>query len=225
MDGADGAGDEAGMKAETPAETLWRLAVLLNRAAARVDAAVAHLPPLLFLTDPERTPRPWTAAARLPAGAGVVHRGFGRPEAHETALRLREATSAAGVRLLIALDADLAEAVGADGVHLPERALHLAPALRLRAPDWLITGAAHPPALPDGLGPLDAVLASPVFAAGEGSAARPRLGVAGLEQAIPRLGRPTYALGGVDAGSANRLAGCGACGIAAVGAVFDAFGA
>ena len=198
---------------------------MLNRTAARVDAAVARLPPLLFLTDPERTPQPWTVAARLPAGAGVVHRGFGRPEAHEIALRLREATSAAGVRLLIALDADLAESVGADGVHLPERALHRAAALRLRSPDWLITGAAHPPGLPSGLATLDAVLASPVFATGGSSAVRPRLDVAGLEQAIPRLGRPTYALGGVDARSALRLPGCGACGIAAVGAVFDAFGA
>ena len=224
VDGPGRAGDEAGMEAETPAETLWRLAVLLNRAAAEVDARVARLPPLLFLTDPERTPRPWTVAARLPAGAGVVHRGFGRLEARETALRLREVTSAAGVRLLIALDPDLAEAVAADGVHLPERALHLAPALRIRSPDWLITGAVHPPGLPARREALDAVLASPVFAGGEGSAERPPLDVSGLAEAIPRLGRPTYALGGIDSRSAQRLPGCGACGIAGVGAVFDAFG-
>ena len=48
---------------------------------------------------------------------------------------------AAGVRLLIGLDAELAETVRADGLHLPEHATHRAPDIRARRPDWLLTDA------------------------------------------------------------------------------------
>ena len=71
----------------------------------------------------------------------MIHRGFGRPEAPEEARRLREATRTAGVRLLIAADAELAAAVAADGVHLPEREGERATQLRRFRPDWLITAA------------------------------------------------------------------------------------
>ncbi|WP_392354660.1 thiamine phosphate synthase [Brevundimonas sp. LF-1] len=110
-------------------------------------AAGRPLPaPLLFFTDPARTPRPWETAARLPAGAGVVFRHFGAADRLETGRRLREATHRAGVQLLVGLDVELAEQIEADGVHLPERALSAAWSLSGRRPDWLLTGAAHSPA-------------------------------------------------------------------------------
>jgi thiamine-phosphate pyrophosphorylase len=104
------------------AKILWEAASVLARDAAKVSRsrhrAGLNLPPLLFFTDPDRTPRPWETAARLPAGSGVVFRHFGRADSRETALRLREATRARDGLLLIGLDTDLAERVGADGVHL-----------------------------------------------------------------------------------------------------------
>ena len=209
------------------AEILWDVACVLARDAAIVSRAGGRngpdLPPLLFFTDPDRTPRPWTTAARLPAGSGVIFRSFGRRGARDTALRLREATRDRHVRLLIALDAVLAEAVGADGVHLPERAMDLAPALRAARPDWLIIGAAHSAAALTAPG-LDARVVSPVFPAGGPSAARQTIGVPGLRALIDGTSCPIYALGGIDAGQAPRLIGSGACGLAGVSAIQAAFG-
>lgn len=211
----------------TDAEILWEVACGLARTAAGVSrrpGAAPALPPLLFFTDPARTPRPWETAARLPAGAGVVFRHFGAPDAHAVARRLRETTTAAGVRLLIGLDAGLAAEVGADGVHLPEHALGQAEALAAAHPDWLVTGAAHGA---DGVARatgLDAMVLSPVFPAGGASAVRPALGPAGFRALAAAAARPVYALGGISARNAAGLIGCGACGLAGVEAIQAAFG-
>jgi len=206
------------------ARTLWQTATALARAAAAVSPPKRPLPPLLFLTDPTRTPRPWETAARLPAGAGVVFRHFGAADALETGLRLRAATKDAGVRLLVGLDADLAERIGADGVHLPERALSAAYALSGRRPDWLLTGAAHSADAVKSARDLDALLLSPVFPAGGASAAKTALGIEGFKALTALAPCPAYALGGINAAKAESLMGSGACGIAGVDAVQAAFG-
>lgn len=209
------------------AEILWRVASDLARQSAEVSRPgrddMRALPPLLFFTDPERTPRPWETAARLPQGAGVVYRAFGAPDAPKTAARLRAVTRERGGVLLIGLDAALAGAIGADGVHLPGRARDQAAALRAAHPDWLLTGAAHAEddlAACDG---LDALVLSPVFPAGGVSAARPALGIDGFARLAKAAACPVYALGGVEAGNARGLIGSGACGLAGVSAIRDAF--
>jgi thiamine-phosphate pyrophosphorylase len=209
------------------AETLWEVACVLARDAANVSREPSTrpaLPPLLFFTDPVRTPRPWETAARLPTGAAVVFRHFGRPDARETAIRLREVTAARGVRLLIGLDAELAEAVGADGLHLPERALDQARALSDVHPEWLITGAAHVGSAPDAPH-LHARVLSPVFPAGGASSATPPLGLTTFSALAQSAGSPVYALGGVDVKNARSLIGSGACGVAGVSAIQAAFSA
>ena len=209
------------------AKILWEAASVLARDAAKVsrarDRAGPNLPPLLFFTDPDRTPRPWETAARLPAGSGVVFRHFGQADARETALRLREATRARDGLLLIGLDTDLAERVGADGIHLPERALDLAPGLAVSRPDWIITGAAHSRLALSTPG-LTALIASPVFPAGGPSAVRPALGLEGFTAWVEAAPCPVYALGGIDSGNVGSLLGSGACGIAGVSAFQTAFG-
>lgn len=209
------------------ARTLWETATALARAAAAVSPPHGResrtLPPLLFFTDPTRTPRPWQAAARLPAGAGVVFRHFGAADALETGLRLRAATKDAGVRLLVGLDADLAERIDADGVHLPERALSAAYALSGRRPDWLLTGAAHSVEAVKAARDLDALVLSPVFPAGGASASRAALGIDGFKALAALAPCPAYALGGINAANAQALIGSGACGVAGVDAVQTAF--
>ena len=207
------------------AEILWEVARVLARDAAKVSRAQGHrdLPPLLFFTDPDRTPRPWETAANLPAGAAVVFRHFGRPEAHDTARRLRDATGNRGVLLLIGLDADLAEAVGADGVHLPERGLDQASPLSETHPDWLITGAAHAGSAL-AVGHLHARVLSPVFAAGGRSATTTPMGVPGFHTVAMSGTCPVYALGGIDWKNAQALIGSGACGLAGVASIQAAFG-
>ena len=210
------------------ADILWEVACVLARDAADVSRAqgraAPNLPPLLFFTDPRRTPRPWETAARLPPGSGVVFRSFGAGDAPETARRLREATRRGGSLLLIGLDADLAEAVEADGVHLPERALDRAPALAAAHPGWRITGAVHSAEALALAGGLDAAVLSPVFMAGGASAGRPVLGVEGFGGLVREAKRPVYALGGIDGGNARDLIGSGACGLAGVSAIQAAFG-
>ena len=205
------------------ARTLWQTATALARAAAAVSPSKVPLPPLLFFTDPARTPRPWETAARLPAGAGVVFRHFGATDALEIGQRLRAATKAASVRLLIGLDADLAERIEADGVHLPERALPEAYALSERRPDWLLTGAAHSLETAKRARDLDALVLSPVFPAGGASAARAALGIEAFRVLTAAAPCPVYALGGISAANAGALIGSGACGIAGVDAVQTAF--
>lgn len=175
-------------------------------------------PPLLFLTDPARTPDPAAIAARLPPGAGVIYRHFGAPERREVAAALAAICRARGLALLIAGDPALAAAVDAAGVHWPERLIP-----PRRAGFALETGAAH---CARGIAQaaragLDAALLSPVFASRSASAGRP-LGLfraAGLAQ---RAGLPVYALGGVGARTGRRLLGLGFAGIAAVGALAKA---
>ena len=209
------------------AKILWEAASVLARDAAKVSRARGRagpgLPPLLFFTDPDRTPRPWETAAQLPAGSGVVFRHFGRADALETVQRLRAVTLDRGVRLLIGRDADLAGAVGADGVHLPERALDRAEALAVARPDWIITGAAHSRAVLETPG-LDAFVVSPVFPAGGASAERPALGLQTLSEWVGAASCPVYALGGIGSANGQSLIGSGACGIAGVSAIRSAFG-
>ena len=199
---------------------LAREAARLNLEAAHRTGAGLRLPALLFVTDPERTPDPVAVAARLPRGSGVIFRGFGRPDAEETAERLAHMAHARGLTLLIGADPGLATRVGAHGVHLPERLMHLAPALRRRRRGWMLTTAAHSGTALRRAGRLnlDAALFSPVFESASPSAAGVRpWGPLRFAAMARTTATPIYALGGVTAATARRLHG--AVGLAAVDGV------
>jgi len=187
---------------------LWRVAQGLNAAGSLKRA----LPPLLFLTDPQRTPDPVTVAERLPAGAGVVYRSFGAKDGVEVARRLRETADRRGLKLLVGVIPELAEACGADGVHLPERLAHQAGPLRRGRPDWIVTAAAHSRRAVLAAD-ADAVVVSPAFLSRSPSAGTP---LGPLRLARLARGRAAYALGGVDNKTARRLIDAGLIGLAAV---------
>jgi thiamine-phosphate pyrophosphorylase len=194
---------------------------LLLRAARRMRSsgrcAGSRLPLLVFLTDPERTPDPEAVAERLPRGSAVVFRAFGKAGAVEAGRRLGAVTRRRGLRLLAGADPALALAIGADGVHLPERLSHRAAALRRARPDWLVTAAAHgtPAVLKAARAGAHAVLLSPVFESRSPSAGRPLtpLRFAAMTRQAPVA---VYALGGVDGRTALKLIGSGAVGVAAI---------
>ena len=195
----------------------------LSRTAARLRPWPVRgkpLPNLLFFTDPARTPDPERVAERLPAGAAVVFRAFGAPDAGEQGLKLREITRRRGLVLLVGADEALALAVAADGLHLPERLAADLPGLRAAHPDWLITIAAHGAAAAKAgaAAGADALVVSPVFPSASPSAGTP-LGVEGLEAIVAAVKTPVYALGGIRADTAGRLAQTGIVGIAAVEAL------
>jgi thiamine-phosphate pyrophosphorylase len=192
------------------------------RRGKRRSAGKPLLPSLWFVTDPERTPDPEAIVANLPRGAGVIYRGFGAPDAPAIAARLRRLTARRGIILLIGADAALAAAVGADGVHLPERLMDQAPRLRHARPQWLITAAAHGPRAVSkggGLG-LDGLLVSVIFPSRSPSAGK-AMGVTRLAALARGSKVPVIALGGVNDKTAPRLIGAGVRGLAAV----EGFGA
>ena len=195
----------------------------LSRTATTFPPRTARgivLPNLLFFTDPARTPEPEAVAHRLPRGAGVVFRAFGAADAREQGLRLRAIADARGLILLVGADAELAEAIGADGVHLPERLWRQASALRNAKPNGLITLAAHDHGAvrAGSTADIDALVVSPIFASNSPSAGTP-LGLAGLRDLIATTDKPIYALGGIRAESVKSLENIGIVGVAAVEAL------
>jgi thiamine-phosphate pyrophosphorylase len=195
----------------------------LSRTAARLRPWLVRgkaLPNLLFFTDPRRTPDPERVAERLPAGAAVVFRAFGEPDAVARGGRLREITRRRGLLLLVGADPDLAREIQADGLHLPERLSSALPGSRTAHPDWLITIAAHDlaAARAGAAAGADALVVSPVFPSHSPSAGAP-LDVEGLKTIVGAVETPVYALGGVRADTALRLLDTGSVGIAAVEAL------
>ncbi len=200
------------------ARTLGRAARARNPGARRRGSALA---PLVLVTDPDRLPDPVAAVARLPRGSLVILRTFGRGEVEAQAPALLRACRRRGHRLLVGADAALAARLGADGVHLPERALHLAPGLKRGRPRWVVTGAAHSAralARARAAG-VDAVLLSPVFPSASPSARGRSLGVLRASALARGAGAPVYALGGVGAATARRLVLGPFAGLAAVEAL------
>jgi thiamine-phosphate pyrophosphorylase len=172
---------------------------------------------LLFFTDPERTHDPEAVARTLPAGAAIVFRAFGAPDAEAGARRLLAIARARRLKLLIGGDARLAARIGAHGVHLPERLAHRARPLKTARPGWIVTAAAHSlgaarRALAAG---ADATVVSAVFESRSPSAGAP-IGPIRLAVLARRAGGPVYALGGVNNETARRLVDAGLVGLAAV---------
>jgi thiamine-phosphate pyrophosphorylase len=182
----------------------------LNRAAG-----APRLPPLLFLTDPSRTPDPAAAAARLPRGAAVLFRHFGAADRLAVAARLARVCGRRGLSFLIAADPSLARLTRAKGIHWPERSIAKR---RPRRPLWIVTAAAHSRKglARARLANADAVLLSPIFRSASPSAGRP-LGALRASRLAAQAGLPVYALGGVTSKTARRLIGLRFAGIAAVG--------
>lgn len=175
------------------------------------------LPRLLFLTDPDRTPDPEAILRTLPPEVGVIYRPFGAPDAVEQGRRLVAIARARGLILLAGADPDLAEAIGADGLHLPERLADQLPALRAAHPDWVLTAAAHSLAAVQAAATADALLVSPVFPSNSPSAGAP-LGLEAFTALVAASRAPVYALGGVTARTAPLLDSTGAAGLAGIDA-------
>lgn len=207
------------------AGALWNAALGL----ARLQDGVS-LPPLLVFTDPVRVPDPAKVAQRLPAGSGLVFRHFGVASAEKTAWQLREITARRGVTLMIGLDAELADRIGADGLHLPRRSASMAKRLRENHPLWLMTAAAHRQDPGVGAGPgfqpvegLDALVLAPAFSTRSPSPARPALGPGQIADFVAASTLPVYALGGINLNNVSELSGTGICGIAGVDGFVSAF--
>lgn len=188
----------------------------LARASAELCAANGSpLPPLVLMTDDERLPDPLGATEALPRGSMVIVRSREGRRRQALARAMIGIARRRGLVVLIAGDAALALATGADGVHLPESRIGEASQIRARH-HLLLTAAAHSLAALRRARCVDALILSPVFA----TASHPeRRGLSPVRASLmARLAPvPVYALGGVDADNARRLSGFS--GVAAVGAL------
>jgi thiamine-phosphate pyrophosphorylase len=200
---------------------------VLHRAALRLQARAkarrTHcraLPALVLMTDPQRILHVEAAAERLPRGSAIVFRTFGAADAIARGKRLAAIARRRGLQLLAGADPALARAIGAGGVHLPERLAYKAGAMKRARPGWLVTAAAHsePACRRAFAAGADAVVVSPVFESRSPSAGRP-LGPVRFAQLVRRAAGPVYALGGVNPRTARRMARSGAVGLAAVEAL------
>lgn len=193
------------------------------RTAARVAGRhlPSGLPPILYLTDPARTPDPVATASRLSSWHGLVYRHYGQPGHEQVAADLAIVCRKRHVKLLIANDPMLAMQVGADGVHWPfaERGK----ARRWRNRFALMTVSAHTPQqlrlLQNAV--FDAALLSTAFPSASPSARKP-LGALKFRKLARASTLPVYALGGVHAGTASFIAPV--AGIAAIEGIEAVFG-
>ena len=189
-----------------------------RRIIARIAARLARrsgLPPMILFTDDDRLTDPLAAAKALPRGSVVIVRARQPARRHTLAMALREVARAHGLFLLIAGDVALALKLGADGVHLSERRIGEAAALRARH-GLVVTAAAHSLAAVRRAGWVDALILSAVLPTAS-HPERAALGVVRANLMARQMPKPVYALGGVTAKNAGRLAGF--CGIAAIGAL------
>ena len=193
----------------------------LAKAAARLQAKSARrtaLPTLWLMTDTVRLPDPSAAIAHLPRGSGVILRHTDAKARQALARKIRPLCRARGLVCLIALDWRLAAAVGADGVHLPERGPAAGALLWLRQRKGLLTMAAHSGraiARATRLG-ADAIILSPVFATASHPTAR-TLGSLRFAALTRATSQPVIALGGISDANVARLAHTRARGFAAIG--------
>jgi thiamine-phosphate pyrophosphorylase len=134
-------------------------------------------------------------------------------------VQLRDLVTSSGQAFGVADRVDLARALEARAVHLPEAGLAELEVRRLLGPDIFVSRACHesqPAAEPS----ADALLLSPIFEARKGRAA---LGLSALQRLCRadlrgRAAPAVYGLGAVDAGNAASCMAAGAAGVAVIGA-------
>jgi thiamine-phosphate pyrophosphorylase len=198
---------EISLKAGPPG----KLKSAARRAAGHLPTG---LPPVLVFTDPERSAHPLDLASVIPPGWGLVYRHFGAAEAGALAEILAKLAKKRRFRLLIGADPALARAVGADGVHWPERLMAKA---RQAAPYFTLnTMSAHVPSALYTPQPawLSARVLSTIFPSASPSAGS-ALGAVRARMIAGNAACPVYGLGGVNADTAGRIAG--SFGLAGVG--------
>ncbi|MGI9120281.1 MAG: thiamine phosphate synthase [Acidimicrobiales bacterium] len=192
----------------------------------RKNRAVVDLPALLVLTDRGQAGRRGlvpTVAAAVEGGARAVvlrEKDLSAQARAGLARSLLEVLDPVGGMLLLAgSDADLAGAVGANGLHLaasdprPAGGHELLVGRSCHGSDELARAVEED---------LDFALVSPVFPSASKPGYGPALGTKGLARLVAHTSVPVLALGGVTPASAGACLGVGAVGVAVMGAIMGA---
>lgn len=171
------------------------------------------------MSDVDRLADPTPDALTLPIGSAVMVRHPDPSSRRALAERLALLCRARSLRLIVADDLELASALDAFGLHLPEARAAASDAYRIRR-RWkgpILSVAAHSPrALYRAwLIGADAALLSPVFATASHPGAR-AIGVQRFRAWCRGARLPVYALGGITPANAGRLVGAKIVGIAGI---------
>ena len=185
-------------------------------------------PPLLLVTDRRQARRPLVevVGAALVAGCRWVSlREKDLPEEEQITLArmLMPMARRHGARLMVHGDAALAQACGADGVHLPSGS-DPAAARALLGADKLVGVSIHIVTEAEALDPtvIDYAIAGPAFETASKPGYGPEIGRKGLAE-IARASRvPVLAIGGLNAVRAAEVLAVGPVGIAVMGGIMRA---
>ncbi len=189
------------------------ITVRAERAAAKMGLAMGGALPI-FITHAGRVADPEAVAMGLPVGAVVIVRDYDHADRFTLARDLRRITKARRQMLLIAGDAGLACAVGADGVHLPEHQLVRPPVLTGFS---FVTAACHSRSAMKRAAEIgaDLALVSPVFETRSHVGAS-ALGMHRFARLIKGAPLPVAALGGINMVTAKKLRPLGLAAYAAI---------
>ncbi len=224
----------------TGGQSLASLSVALSRRSqerrgVRELQSPRKLPPpmpgAILMVDEKCRAESLAAIPALPRGSAVLLRDYHNPQRRPLTRELLKLCRRRGLRLIMAVanrkDVGFAlrlgglGVLGVCGIHVPQAALS-APARIMGSrgrfpPSWILTASVHSRAamVTASRAGFHAALLSPVFptTSHPGQGALGPLRFALLARNAPL---PVYALGGIHAGNARRLAHSGAVGIAAI---------
>ena len=184
---------------------------------------------LYLITDRAASTRPPLEVVEECLGAGLRAVQLREKDLEVRALLalaepLREATRRHGARLLINDRADVALAVGADGVQRTHTSLPVAALRGITPPGFLIGASAHSTAeareaATEG---ADFVVFGPVYDTPSKRRYGPPQGLAALEAAAAAAARPLLAVGGITPERVREVRAAGAAGVAVIRAVYGA---
>mgnify|MGYP001300829042 CR=1 FL=1 len=179
------------------------------------------LPNRILLTDSVRLADPRESIRALPAGSGVILRHYDVPNRADLAREILSICRPKKIPLLIAGDAYLAKAIGANGLHLPEEMLAKENGhwRKYISPKTFLCVAAHSPKALCKAAEASATFAllSPIFPTKSHPNSK-AIGINRFASWVTKSQIPVYALGGVNHQNENRVLATRAVGWAAVGA-------
>ena len=143
---------------------------------------------------------------------------------HILAEKIKTLTSKYKALLLINGNIDIALAVDADGVHLPEAGMSVAEVRKRLGNNKLIGKSIHLPLAlsDDDYNCIDFVTLSPVYSPGEKDYNPETIGIERLKKIVPGIPVPVYALGGIKPNHIIELKRAGVSGIAVSSGIMKA---
>ena len=184
---------------------------------------------LYLITDRATSPRPPVEVVEECLGAGLRavqlrEKDLEVRELLALATPLREATRHHAARLLVNDRADVALAVGADGVQRTHASLPVAALREITPPGFLIGASAHSTAEAREAAAqgADFVVFGPVYDTPSKRGYGPPQGLAALEAAAAAATRPVLAVGGITPERVGEVRAAGAAGVAVISAIYGA---